>query len=52
MVTGVVEEGDSVSGGGARGRSQQLCAVIFGGRATQEAGLRDQSLHPIGFDVA
>lgn len=44
MVTWVVEEGDSVSGGGARGRGQQLHAVVRSG-ATEEAGLRGHAPH-------
>ena len=50
-VTRVVEEGDSVSGGGACGRDQQLGAVVGGG-ATEEAGLRDHAPHFTGLDVA
>lgn len=51
MVTRVVEEGDSVSGGGASGRSQQL-SVVIRGRATEEAGLGDHAPQLTGLDVA
>jgi len=50
-VTGVAEEGDSVSRDGACRRSQKLNAVIRGG-ATQEACLRDHAPHLRGLDVA
>lgn len=51
MVTRVVEEGNSVSGGGASGRDQQLSDIIRGG-ATEEAGLRDHAPHLTSLDVA
>lgn len=51
MVTRVVQEGDSVSGGGACGRGQQLNAVISGD-TTEKAGLRDHAPHLTGLDVA
>lgn len=50
MVTRVVEESDSVAGGGACGWGQQLDAVIRG--AAEEAGLRDHASQLTGLDVA
>lgn len=50
-ITGVAEEGNSVSRGRACGRSQQLNAVTEGG-ATEEAGLRDDALQFTGLNIA
>ncbi len=51
MVTRIVEEGNSVTRGGAFGWGQQLCDIIRGG-ATEEAGLGDHSPYLTCLDVA
>lgn len=51
MVTGVAEEGHSVSWVGACGREEQLC-VIIRGATKEDPGLRDHSPLLRGLNVA